>query len=86
MARRWKHNSATLLSFGAHYFKQPCLIRLATTSVLMKVPRVMYGTGGHDEMPRGMLLEVFQTHADIRNFRVNRLPKVIPNSACLPAC
>lgn len=38
----------------------------------------MYGSGGHDEMPRGgLLLEVFLTHAHVHDFKSNRLPKVM---------
>ena len=38
----------------------------------------MYGSGGYDKMPRGcLLLEIFQTHAHVHDFKVNRLPKVM---------
>ena len=42
----------------------------------LQVMRVQYGSGNLIETPRGLVLENFLTHADPRNARENRFPKV----------
>lgn len=45
-------------------------------TVTWQVKRVQYGSGGYRETPRGLILENFVTHANVRNRADNRLPKV----------
>ncbi|CAN0142574.1 unnamed protein product [Ectocarpus sp. 12 AP-2014] len=50
-----------------------------SSTCCVRVPRVTYGAGGHDEMPQGLLLEIFLEHAHLHDFKRNRLPKVMVN-------
>lgn len=55
----------------------PCLLPLyILCPCTFQVPRVQYGTGGYRQMPRGLVLETFLTHANPYNVADNRIPKV----------